>query len=111
MMAWGIAFRPNHLRRCIAQTGFLDFPQKYPAGSRFARQFFFMSGSPRPSSACGASASGGIGHAVFNRTVRYDWLGHYLFESLNELQEFATNWLWAATRRNSVWHRPHDLYF
>ncbi|MGY0474241.1 integrase core domain-containing protein [Klebsiella pneumoniae subsp. pneumoniae] len=25
----------------------------------------------------------------FNRTVRYDWLGHYLFESLNELQEFA----------------------
>ncbi|MDM5116594.1 IS3-like element ISAs22 family transposase, partial [Aeromonas salmonicida] len=22
----------------------------------------------------------------FNRTVRYDWLGHYLFESLNELQ-------------------------
>ncbi|MEI4956535.1 integrase core domain-containing protein, partial [Aeromonas caviae] len=22
------------------------------------------------------------------------WLGHYLFESLNELQEFATNWLW-----------------
>ncbi|MEH8169947.1 integrase core domain-containing protein, partial [Aeromonas veronii] len=30
----------------------------------------------------------------FNRTVRYDWLGHYLFESLNELQEFATNWLW-----------------
>ena len=30
----------------------------------------------------------------FNRTVRYDWLGHYLFESLNDLQEFATNWLW-----------------
>ncbi|QTL94358.1 Integrase core domain protein [Aeromonas jandaei] len=25
----------------------------------------------------------------FNRTVRYDWLGHYLF-----LQEFATNWQW-----------------
>ena len=21
-------------------------------------------------------------------------MGHYLFESLNELQEFATNWLW-----------------
>lgn len=28
----------------------------------------------------------------FNRTLRYDWLGHYLFESLNELQEFATDW-------------------
>ncbi|MBM5759932.1 hypothetical protein D3M52_01235 [Klebsiella pneumoniae] len=20
-------------------------------------------------------------------------------------------WRWAATRRNSAWHRPHDLYF
>jgi putative transposase len=30
----------------------------------------------------------------FNRMVRYDWLGQYLFESLNELQEFATQWLW-----------------
>ena len=30
----------------------------------------------------------------FNRTVRYDWLSHYLFESLHELQAFATNWQW-----------------
>ena len=30
----------------------------------------------------------------FNRTVRYDWLGHYLFESLEELQVFATEWQW-----------------
>ena len=30
----------------------------------------------------------------FNRTVRYDWLGHYLFESLDELQTFATQWQW-----------------
>ena len=29
-----------------------------------------------------------------NRTVRYDWLAHYLFESLDEVQEFATKWLW-----------------
>lgn len=35
----------------------------------------------------------------FNRTVRYDWLGHYLFESLNELQAFATNWLCAYSGR------------
>ena len=41
----------------------------------------------------------------FNRTVRYDWLGHYLFESLNELQEFATNWLWVYNheRPNIDW--------
>ena len=30
----------------------------------------------------------------FNRTVRYDWLGQYLFDSLAEVQEYATRWLW-----------------
>jgi len=30
----------------------------------------------------------------YNRTVRYDWLGHYLFESIAEVQEYATQWLW-----------------
>ena len=30
----------------------------------------------------------------FNRTVRYDWLGHYLFESIEEVQRHATHWLW-----------------
>ena len=31
----------------------------------------------------------------YNRTVRYEWLAQYLFDSIEELQEFATNWLWA----------------
>ncbi|HET8711860.1 MAG TPA: IS3 family transposase [Spongiibacteraceae bacterium] len=30
----------------------------------------------------------------YNRTVRYDWLGHYLFDSITEVQDFATRWLW-----------------
>jgi putative transposase len=30
----------------------------------------------------------------FNRTVRYDWLNHYLFQSIEEVQEAATRWLW-----------------
>ena len=30
----------------------------------------------------------------YNRTVRYDWLTHDLFESIEEVQERATNWLW-----------------
>jgi putative transposase len=30
----------------------------------------------------------------YNRTVRYDWLAHHLFETLDEIQEFATTWLW-----------------
>ncbi len=30
----------------------------------------------------------------YNRTVRYDWLSHYCFESINEVQDYATKWLW-----------------
>lgn len=30
----------------------------------------------------------------YNRTVRYDWLAHYLFSSIEEVQEYATRWLW-----------------
>jgi putative transposase len=29
----------------------------------------------------------------YNRIVRY-WLAHYLFDSIEEVQEFATRWLW-----------------
>ena len=31
----------------------------------------------------------------YNRTVRYDWLNQNLFESLDEIQDFATTWLWS----------------
>lgn len=30
----------------------------------------------------------------YNRTVRYDWLGQYIFSSLDELQQYATEWQW-----------------
>lgn len=30
----------------------------------------------------------------YNRTVRYDWLNQYLFESIDEMRDFATKWLW-----------------
>lgn len=30
----------------------------------------------------------------FNRTVRYDWLNQHLFETLDEVQKHATDWLW-----------------
>lgn len=30
----------------------------------------------------------------YNRTVRYDWLAQYLFESIEQVQKFATRWLW-----------------
>lgn len=28
-----------------------------------------------------------------NQTVRYDWLGQFLFNSIDEVQDFATLWL------------------
>lgn len=30
----------------------------------------------------------------YNRTVRYDWLNQYIFETIEEVQEAATKWLW-----------------
>lgn len=30
----------------------------------------------------------------YNRTVRYDWLAQYLFDSIEEVQDYATSWLW-----------------
>jgi putative transposase len=30
----------------------------------------------------------------YNRTVRYDWLAQCLFDSIDEVQESATRWLW-----------------
>jgi putative transposase len=30
----------------------------------------------------------------FNRTVRYDWLSHYIYADIEELQDRATSWLW-----------------
>lgn len=30
----------------------------------------------------------------YNRTVRYDWLSQYLFDTLQDVQAFATRWLW-----------------
>ncbi len=30
----------------------------------------------------------------YNRTVRYDWLGQYLFDSIEQVQAHATNWMW-----------------
>ncbi len=30
----------------------------------------------------------------YNRTVRYDWLNHHLFDSIEQVQDYATRWLW-----------------
>ena len=30
----------------------------------------------------------------YNRAVRYDWLAQYLFNSIEEVQDYAARWLW-----------------
>ena len=30
----------------------------------------------------------------YNRTVRDEWLGQYIFETIEEAQDQATEWLW-----------------
>ena len=30
----------------------------------------------------------------YNRTVRYDWLAQFIFASIAEVRDFATDWLW-----------------
>ena len=30
----------------------------------------------------------------YNRPIRYDWLSHYLIDSIAEVQDSATRWLW-----------------
>ena len=37
-----------------------------------------------------------------NRTIRYSWVSKHLFESLDEVQEYATQWLWFYNHE-----RPH----
>jgi putative transposase len=32
----------------------------------------------------------------YNRTVRYAWLARYLFDSIEQVQEFAPRWLWSC---------------
>ena len=39
----------------------------------------------------------------YNRTVRYSWVSKYLFDSLEEVQDHATKWLWFYNNE-----RPHQ---
>jgi transposase InsO family protein len=40
------------------------------------------------------SRSIGMGGHLGSEYARYDWLGQYLFNSIAQVQEYATRWLW-----------------
>ena len=56
--------------------------------------------------ACIAAITGALNHIQpgkpqqnayverYNRTVRHEWLDQYIIVSIEEAQEFATQWLW-----------------
>ncbi|TCL63218.1 integrase-like protein [Rhizobium sp. BK251] len=35
----------------------------------------------------------------YNRTVRHEWLDLYIFDSITEVQDIATEWLWTLTTK------------
>jgi len=37
----------------------------------------------------------------FNRTVRYEWLSQYYWSSIQEVQDFATQWMWSYNHDRS----------
>ncbi|MFW2068089.1 IS3 family transposase [Acinetobacter indicus] len=39
----------------------------------------------------------------YNRTIRYSWLSKHLFDTLEEVQDYATSWLWHYN-----YERPHQ---
>ena len=39
----------------------------------------------------------------YNRTIRYNWLSKHLFDTLEEVQDYATSWLWHYNHE-----RPHQ---
>jgi hypothetical protein len=66
-----------------SKTGVRNFYFR-PGLNRVQGQRVFQPGNPQQNAYV----------ARFNRTVRYEWLAQYLFESIGEVQEFATRWLW-----------------
>jgi putative transposase len=75
--------RPRILR-CDNGPEYISAALRAWAEERAIRQEYIQPGKPQQNAYV----------ERYNRTVRYDWLGQYLFETLAEVQEFATRWLW-----------------
>ena len=40
---------------------------------------------------------------ISNATVRYGWLSYYLFESIGEVQDYATDWMRTCNHERPTW--------
>jgi putative transposase len=70
--------------RCDNGPEYLSHTLRAWAGQRGIRLDYIQPGKPQQNAYI----------ERYNRTVRYDWLGQYLFETIGEVQAFATHWLW-----------------
>lgn len=75
--------KPTTLR-CDNGPEFISHDLKHWADSREIRLEFIQPGNPQQNAYV----------ERYNRTVRYSWLSQYQFESISEVQDYATCWLW-----------------
>lgn len=75
--------RPGTLR-CDNGPEFISQELEHWAETRKIRLEFIQPGNPQQNAYI----------ERYNRTVRYSWLSQYLFESLDEVRDYATRWLW-----------------
>jgi len=80
-------FRGHYFGHGTVLSGLFHDPVPHRKSDRLAKRYphrFLQLGQPQQNAYV----------ERYNRTVHYDWLAHHLFETLDEIQEFATNWLW-----------------
>ena len=70
--------------RCDNRSEYISDPLTSWAGKRGVELQYIQPGKPRQNAYV----------ERHNRTVRYEWLKQRLFESIEQAQESATQWLW-----------------
>lgn len=70
--------------RCDNGPEYISHTLKTWAGQRGIRIEYIQPGNPQQNAYI----------ERYNRTVRYEWLAQYLFDSVAEVQDFADQWLW-----------------
>ena len=70
--------------RCDNGPAYISDPLTSWAGKRGVALQYIQPGKPRQNAYV----------ERYHRTVRYEWLNQHLFESIEQAQESATQWLW-----------------
>lgn len=90
--AFGAAVRKGRYRKVSAASFLPDSAANPVPGTLYLRYLGFLGGAP--SQREGAAAARHAYIERYNRTVRHEWLDQYIIETIEEAQDFATQWLW-----------------